>query len=391
MVSSSVYRNDFQNASGQMGDSGKASPRERGGLRQRRHFLFRYKDFLDKSRAKVGAFVAGLGFSTVVLDLVQHEVKAVQMCGNTALKGECDTGHQFLKVVRCGREFCPTCGHKGSDIHMQRYSRIVPKIQQMEEMGYFVIQWPVSFREAMREKQVLADIGSRVGKLFKQMGYERGIRTWDWFGDPKCPYCAGPGMLLAWRDQDNTVYKCKKGHEFTLGEVRSDWMRFNPHLNVLIEEGFLERDRLEAIKKFLRGHLGVPDLIVNYHYVAEDDPRRVGRMLHHARYVVKPTFLNLEWDPALVGVLKGIRSVFYWGRWKKGLVWELPVVDEGDFHLSSVVSLQRGVCPACFSAVKWHGLMVMSAGVMAGYVAVGAGYWMLESSIVLLESGIDGT
>ncbi len=98
----------------------------------------------------------------------------------------------------------------------------------MRDMGYFVIEWPVTSRPGLRSKQALADMGKRVKGAFQALGYSRGLRRWHYFGE------RGNG--------------------------------FNPHINVLVESAYLSKQRLENIKAYLRLVLGVPDLIVNYSY-----------------------------------------------------------------------------------------------------------------------------
>lgn len=354
-----------------------AIARERRQANLRRSVLASYKDFLDKSRVGVG-YVVGVGYSSVGFNVLQHEYRAMQSCQNTAIQGSCGGGHAFLKVLSCGREYCPTCGLKGSDVHMQRYARIIPRMAHFASVGYFVIQWPVAARPGLRSRDVLSAVGSQVAKVFKKLGFARGIRTWDWFGDPKCPWCGAPGSLMDRRDPV-AGYRCKYGHEFELDQVRDGAMQFNPHLNVLVEGAYLDRAGLAHIKEVLREALGQSELIVHYEYVGADDPARIAKMLHMARYVVKPSFLRLSWDWGLAAILKGVRSIFYWGTWKDEPVWALEEVQDAE-SLASVVMLEGGNCPACGSGVTWAGIVVMSAELMRGYVALGGGYWMLDFS-----------
>lgn len=366
-VSIPSYNQIDHSASTLIGGASPASPAsyaggEPGGLPH-------YKDFLAKS--------SGEHYFALL-----KEYRAVAACGNTAVEGQClgSDAHKFLKVLRCGREWCQTCGHRGSDTHMRRYSRIIPKVRQMSSMGYFVLQWPLAERDGLRDKASLSRMGIKVAKLFKALGYDRGIRSWDWFGDPKCPWCGYAGKLQNWRDQSQSLYVCARGHEFMLSEVRAGDMRWNPHLNILVDGQYLTKDKLQAVKDFLRVRLGSDSLIVNYSYVSESDEARIPKMLHHARYSVKPTFLRWDWEPGMLLELRGIRSTFYWGHWDGPAAWDIPVVDDAEFALTDVVALQSGSCPECSGSIRWGGVSFLGNLGLRGFVPVGAGYFMFVGS-----------
>jgi hypothetical protein len=179
------------------------------------------------------------------------------------------------------------------------------------------------------------------------------------------------------------------GHEFSLDEVRPEWMRFNPHLNIVVEGAYLDKVGLAYIKKVLRQALGQPELIVHYEFIGAGDEQRIAKMLHVARYIVKPTFLRWQWDVELVGILKGIRSVFYWGTWKDEEKWHIEEVPESE-DVACVMMLQKGECPACGAGVRWRGVVALTAEFMRRYVELGGGYWILESSLWFVGN-VDGT
>ncbi len=188
--------------------------------------------------------------------------------------GQCQAhpeGHNFLMTVRCGKEWCPVCGEKGSEYHKRRIARILTKAMQIESMGYFVIEFPDAYRKRVdlayskkglqkttnRIVQVLA--GKRMGRRGRVGGFfSRGLIRWHWFGDKYIK-----GRLNKW----------------------------NPHANVLVDGAFIEADKLNEIKAALRQALNCPELIVNYHFA--DTP---AKKYHRVAYITRATFRDIEWN-----------------------------------------------------------------------------------------------
>jgi hypothetical protein len=198
--------------------------------------------------------------------------KLESTCADSAwvLLGQCQEhpeDHNFLMDVLCGKEWCPKCGEKGSEYHQRRIGRIYPKAQQIEDMGYFVIEWPDAYRKdvtrvyskkALQQttnKVVDVLAGKRQGRRGRVGGYfTRGLLRWHWFGD----------------------------------KIQGKW---NPHLNVLVDGAFIEADTLEEIKAALREALDCDKLIVNYGYC--NTPRQKYQRI---AYITRSTFRNLEWN-----------------------------------------------------------------------------------------------
>lgn len=349
-------------------------------------FPVSYKDYLDKSLLKDFGRFSGLhaylvlssflDFLQVSLDDFQnfstHEAKALASCGDSMIFGTCSTGHEFGKVVVCGRQWCSRCGRHGSERHMQRFARILPKIQQFQSMGMFVVQLPLALRSRFRDKESLKKFSSIVARHLKGLGFSRGIYTWDFFGDPKCPSCLRPGKPVKSDGVDTSFRRCPVGHTFHLDSVRSESMGWNPHLNILVEAEILAPEVLSVFKEGLAVAFGSP-LIVNYHYVSRADEKRIPKMLHHARYATKPTFYSLDWDFEAAVAIRGMRSVGYWGTWKGEPAWELEE-KEGSEGLSAVVALEKGVCPVCSAGIVWGGIVRASRYIeVYGWAAVGGG------------------
>lgn len=249
--------------------------------------------------------------------LPEKVAKPVSTCGNTAVLATCESGHAWGKVLRCGREWCPVCGKDKSESHQRRYARLIPKLQQMADLQYWVITWPDEMLPELRTKKALSKAATAITRAMKDLGYSRGIRRWHFFGD------------------------------------RST--RWRPHMNLLVEGGYIDRARLEFVKQSLRQVLGMPEnAVINMHYVSEKDQKRKAKMLHHLRYVTRATFEDWHWDPDMVKELVRFRNTWVWGTWKNPPEWTL---EETDHKLGELVALSKGTCPDCGGPLHWSGLV----------------------------------
>jgi len=272
-------------------------------------------------------------------------------CAKWALPGECENGHLFAKVLMCGKEWCPDCGEKGSWIHRRRVARLLPKAQQMKTFFYINVEWPIRSRNKLRTsyltfeqaserlgvygktiqkwtsegkllvvgvnsmgeqivrvptKLLLQQMRIRISKLLKKFGFDRGMDRWHFFGD------------------DDPVGR-----------------GYNPHLNVIVETGFLPYRVLEQLKALLRIELSEPELIVNGSY-----RKTAAEKVHTLKYITRATFLDRSWDERLADDLYGFQNTHSWGRWKSELLW---VMD----NRPGVVAFEANKCPSCGAAIKW--------------------------------------
>lgn len=259
-------------------------------------------------------------------------------CGGWSVLSECSSGeHHFAKRIVCGKEYCPECGQDDSPAHKRRQSRLVPKLQQVKELGYFVIEFPEIYRHIGQRgidpdpeiaawcysKRDLIDTTNRIVEVMagKRMGrrgrvggyFNRGLIRWHFYGD----------------------------------KIEGKW---NPHANVLVDGGFLAPELLEKIKADLRAALNCPDLIVNYSFT--DQPAQI---MHKLRYVTRATFRNYDWNPYMATELFNFRNQRWWGSWKDGPAWELKEAEAGGADiegLAMVNNLQNGICPDCGQPLK---------------------------------------
>jgi hypothetical protein len=283
---------------------------------------------------------------------VAVEISPGEACNPRMIKADCPIcGTSVVKLIYCGKEWCPVCGRDWSTSHQRRFSRLLPKAMQMSEMGYFVIEFPDRFRKilgyaysarALRlAGNAIVDVlagrhsngGPRSGGYFR-----RGWWRWHWFGDRQ----AG---------------------------------KWNPHANVIVDAGHLPGDVLEAIKVDLRRELKCADLIVNYHY-----RRTEGEMVHTLKYVTRSTFSKEQWDPYMARQLYGFINVHRWGKWDGPAVWKDR---EGAAPYLAIEKLERGLCPDCGCDLKWGKKTlpgwVFESNLRSGWLfPLGGGYFKLK-------------
>ena len=319
-------------------------------------------------------------------------------CPGYFLIGSCESGHRFSKEIYCGREWCPTCGAKWSAAHQRKFSRWLPKVQQMTQLGYFVIEWPLASRFKLRSKAALEDAGKMIKQVLsgeweierrrdrgerisrqrdgdiRAWWFPRGLRRWHYFGDLVKEL--GEGMKsLAWVDKASESSPGGQGD------------RYNPHLNVLVSYGFITRGKFRRIKKALRAALQEPDLIVHYGYTREP-----ARMVHALKYITRATFLDAMWAPDVAASIYNFHNAQVWGKWDGEPAWSLDGL-EGEHGLKdlldplAVESLESGICPRCGKPLDWAGPFPIKALAGMEKQDLGAGY--CELSQVRAPPGID--
>ena len=265
------------------------------------------------------------------------------VCPGFYIATECQNGHRFAKKLVCGKEFCPTCGAEWSDAHKRRFSRWLPKAEQMTTMGYFVFTLPLEARDRYRTKEALneltkeitgGDKSRKIVGILKDEGFGRGLVRWHWFG--------GRGNI------------------------------FHPHLNVLVEAGKISKDQLQRIKARYAQVLGVPVAVVNYSYV-----RSQKRMVHRLKYITRATFIDRRWDPKMAEELFNFRNQRTWGEWKGPQAWELV----GEAKYQHIEDLESGICPVCREPLgKWSRAIPVCLLEMERPTDIGAGYYRLPDT-----------
>lgn len=266
------------------------------------------------------------------------------LCPGWATFGECEDGHHFAKELICNREWCPECGGKDGKGHQRRKASWLPKVRQMESIGYFVPTVPPELREEYRDPRVLAEKGKAFKRLMQRLGFSRGLRRWHWFGEDH----RGEG------DHDGAV------------------PGYHPHLNVLVGAGYIEPELLDKVKRGWGRILGVPLARVNVYY---EYATTVPKMLHLMNYVLRPTFTHWEWDQELAYRVIGFRHTLSWGKWDGEPLWDVPA---GESPSSQLLAVNEGRCPVDGKRIKWSNIGPAKNLREPDWEGLGGGYWMFN-------------
>lgn len=306
-------------------------------------------------------------------------------CGRFAISGVCENGHRAAMVINCGREWCPRCGQQKSDAHKRRYGRLLPKVQQMRTMGLFTITFPEGERSKLRGKVELGNITKKVIQVMKSYGYKRGIIRWHWFGECSCS-CGQVKKFGQWYDEAGKragiiCPKCGKKDYYTTKN------NYHPHLNLIIDAGKLEKNKLDNIKTSLR--TSVNALVVHYGY-----SNKPGKMLHRIRYITRATFKAVAWDPELADILKGFRNIRCWGTrtryfegyWNGRIAWNLKDLkkeDRKDVEDIKEIETSYLKCP-CGCNITWSNVILDCNSIPAELVKPFGGsgrYYLINCNI----------
>lgn len=334
------------------------------GRRAEDHLHGSYKEPEDK--------VAEQGFSSDI-------PPGTDNCKTSAIVGECAEGHTWAMPLFCGREWCPECGTPGSEAHKRRVGRLVDKALQMKSMGLWVIEPLNRDRDRWKDPETQAEVRQVVKEWLRQWGYERGFGRWHFFGDPRCPdgCTEKAGFVKRSRPrelEDGSLLCPECGQIFDLADMD---LPSNPHLNVVVDEGKLEKDQFKAMKYGLQhmlaeaGLVSLPpggddtnkvNVIARYRY--KDTPPK---MYHTLRYITRPTFRCWEWDKQWSIRLENStkHNSFVWGthyrnpKWNRDPVWSVEDLD-GDGTDPEAADLRRSVCPECGTDIIWDSDCILS-------------------------------
>ncbi len=249
-------------------------------------------------------------------------------CGSWALVRTCADGHTFAKSLDCGREWCEKCR---ASSHNRRMARWLPKAQKIKEMGYMVVTFPLDRRP--RSAAELRKLGPAITGILKRRGFARGLRSWH-----------------------------------TQGDKSSRW---NPHLNFLMDGGYLSPERIDSIKAAVCGILKTEKIVIYYQYT-----QSVGKMLHWLKYVTRPTFLKRGWDEEMAEELHNFNRRGSWGTWDGEDAWALP---EHEKKLSYYKKIEAGICPTCGKKLEGgHVVPVSDFSELAGWAQIWDRHWQFK-------------
>ena len=297
-------------------------------------------------------------------------------CGKHAKLGICSKcGKKFLKVIFCGKDFCPNCRKM---THNRRLARWLPKAMTMQSFGYFVFTIPEEMRKFYQEKKNLSNLRTYLRRELKKI--YPGIRAlcrFHWFGD-------------------------------------ENLTKYHPHFNLMIDSfERLPKEELERIKKdyknFLERATGIkiektktnPEAKVDvyYHYYSPGGFKKQYLKKHQkltdqqaekiykksvfdmVKYITRPTFL--VYNRELAGKLKSFRNSSNWGRFP-----EMSYEDCEDQAKKrelfcdvsqELILLESGSCPFCAGELKWVKELVYGGLSFYAKKDIGNGYFAFDS------------
>lgn len=253
------------------------------------------------------------------------------------IKGECENGHPFVKALLCGREWCDVCGKDGSMAHKRRMARWWGKIMQMGGFGYLVITIPDELREFFKNVDNLRALRRYWVRKLVREGYKRGLARWHW------------------------------GSEKQIG-------RWNPHLNMIFDGGWVQKVDLERWREEYRGWLvkflgvAVDRVVINYQYRYTKKHK-----IHKLKYITRAT---LRWfDPDLASLLYGFNTSVTWGAKYFNKEFKDEYRDGKDKEWFMADMIHRKICPFCEKKITWSGY-VPSVDMYHFKQIAGSGYYV---------------
>lgn len=209
------------------------------------------------------------------------------VCGKWALMKKCENGHWMIKTTVCGREWCPNCGQDHSEHHNRRISRLVPRVLCLDVVSYLIFEVRKELRPYFADTtrvyikrngkglystkgiELLRDARRYIHRLLKrEFNSARGVSRWHWYGS----------------DMDRE-----------LEDAITAEAAFNPHLNILLEHGFIGKKQLQRIRK-LWSRWQYRECGKNYYKTAPvwcHYRRETGKLWHWVEYITRPTFKHI--------------------------------------------------------------------------------------------------
>ena len=294
----------------------------------------------------------------------QGKVGTCADLGSWVIDGECagqgGSRHEFVKYLPCGLPWCRVCGANDSTVHKRRVAEWLgtderPKALGMGDMVYIVGTMPDHLWKRYRDTRQLRRAAKESRALMKELygfidvpiegsektrkqavGFDRGLWALHEFGDPP---------------EDGSI------------------PTFKPHFNMVMDaHPYRGKVTLSALKAGFRGIWRIPcecgaqaageDYRCKCVVVRREFKRTPAEKMFCLKYVLRSTFLKLEWDPELAKRLSGFRRRQTWGqgpkegqdKWGGPVLWEPPV---GEAPSKAVRDLVAGQCPICGSVMSW--------------------------------------
>jgi hypothetical protein len=208
---------------------------------------------------------------------------AVGACARKYLECELPSGDKIYKAMYCGRDWCPTCGKRGSVVHRRRVGRLWHRWLTFKQWGYFVFTIAPEQRPYIN-RDVLDKLATYLKRKFQAEGFEHGFERWHWAGE------------------DGTTWK--------------------PHINLILERGAIGRTREDFIRimaqyredwaQALVRIAGCPYVAGQVHY---EWAKKISKAVHWLKYIYRPTYSGS--DVSVINTINGFRNSRTWGKFAK--------------------------------------------------------------------------
>jgi hypothetical protein len=324
-------------------------------------------------------------------DLTGQEKK----CGQWAKVGLCEYGKRFVKILYCGKDWCPNCRER---THNRRIARLLPKVETMAGFGFFTFTMPLELRAAFRDKEKLSELRTYLRRKLKRLHSDlKAINRWHWFGD-KSLRLFNPHFNSMIDElqclESGEIEQLKKDYKRALERISGievEKTETNPEAKINLYYYYFspESIKYEFLKKRDRNYK-----ILSKKKRAEMRARlRAGDSLdeiientylairyHRLRYLTRPTFLVYQKE--LAQVLKGYHNGSVWGKFRELDYEEVEYISKKKEAYSKVsqevVLLESGCCPECGKKIHWSKKLYPS-GIADFGEELGGGYFMLDN------------
>ena len=206
----------------------------------------------------------------------------IYRCTPGFITGETSTKY-LLKMVTCGRDWCPDCGKLGSITHTRRvtsnFSRANEILERFGSLQYLIITIPAQIRAFFNSKESLNDFRTYWRRKLKREGYNCGVMRYHWAGE--------------------------------------DGYKYAPHINILAPGAFIPKNKLAKwraeLSVWFQNYCKSANLPKSNIYCSyTKDPNKAK---HWVNYVFRATqtFFN-KWS---ADTIKGYRNTSPFGTWEK--------------------------------------------------------------------------
>ncbi len=187
-----------------------------------------------------------------------NESYRIDNCGQNFVRLKCSEGHEKYARLHCGREYCPTCGKKGSRLHRKRTFRAMDRLIWAPVLGYLVFTLP---DEISHDRPGIDSL-----KMLSK-------KAWDLTSQ----FFKTPGGMVRTHLMGNQLGK------------------FHIHINILFPvlndtgRGMVEPEVLDGLRqawtKFVNKEFKMSHDICNIYYNFATTKRKI---IHKIKYVVRP-------------------------------------------------------------------------------------------------------